>query len=47
MNVSCNASMIGIAVHSLQRWRIKQVWPIEQSPEGGDQVLQELGNCQE
>lgn len=29
---------------SLQKWKIKQGWPIGQSPVGAEQVLQELGN---
>lgn len=32
---------------SLQKWKIEQAWPIEQSPVGAEQVLQELGNCVE
>lgn len=29
----------------LQKWKIEQVWPIEQSPVGAEEVLQ--GNCVE
>lgn len=39
---SCSAEG---AVHvSLQKWKMEQAWPIEQSPVGAEQVLQELGN---
>lgn len=29
---------------SLQKWKMEQAWPMEQSPVGAEQVLQELGN---
>lgn len=32
---------------SLQKWKIEQGWPIEHSPVGAEQVLQELGDCLE